>query len=608
MEYTVKSGDTLSSIAEALLGDAARWPEIFALSGSVIGADPNQIAPGMVLTLPTGNEGDPSDGPTLTEEQETEGTATTQVTPVEEMFPDDPLTQALATQLIGHLTRLGLDDFTISKENIGALIQTFFKGEFADTENQTFTQEGLRAISFHFTFERDFEAAKAVGQIINPNAFDEINAANPLAGTDEFLEASAGTQTGGVTDLTPPPGPQVGKSLLNEGILRGGSVVRVQRLQQEDLYFAQYEYPPGSGEFVLFEFQSLEQVKQVLGDDFETAAGLNFHVENEAWLKDTNQTLVDSDAAIIGLAGTFTTFLEDLMFQTAVELGLNDPTAIGAYLADPEIQAIIALGTLSGITPEAMQAQIRGTSYYQNVLYPGISFLFASSVEPEKAWKAYQANVVGTLELLGIDRDEDGTYKQTVGQLLTGGVSDLEFQIMGPAFVRAQNSGEYAAILNQWIESQLGQTLDFDNLFNVFAGEMAPELEVVVEAANIQFAAEQQGVDVAEAQLLRIQQLTDLTPSQLQAAFNTVEQQVLALDDAILTGRFGINREELISAATGIAPESGRSIVEIQNLARKIAIEEGLQDDPKLQLFTGFNPRTGTPFKPGLNPLAPEGA
>ncbi len=51
LTYTVRRGDTLSGIAEEQLGDADRWPEIFALNRDVI-EDPNKIFPGQVLTLP----------------------------------------------------------------------------------------------------------------------------------------------------------------------------------------------------------------------------------------------------------------------------------------------------------------------------------------------------------------------------------------------------------------------------------------------------------------------------------------------------------------------------------------------------------------------------
>ena len=51
--YVVQSGDTLSSIAEEVLGDASRWPEIHEINTDIV-ADPDVIRPGQVLVLPSG--------------------------------------------------------------------------------------------------------------------------------------------------------------------------------------------------------------------------------------------------------------------------------------------------------------------------------------------------------------------------------------------------------------------------------------------------------------------------------------------------------------------------------------------------------------------------
>jgi nucleoid-associated protein YgaU len=50
--YVVQRGDTLSSIAQHLLGDAGRWPALFALNRAVLDS-PDLILPGQVLVLPT---------------------------------------------------------------------------------------------------------------------------------------------------------------------------------------------------------------------------------------------------------------------------------------------------------------------------------------------------------------------------------------------------------------------------------------------------------------------------------------------------------------------------------------------------------------------------
>ena len=50
--YTIKSGDTLSDIAQEQLGDANRWNEIYKMNKDVIGDDPDMIHPGKKLKLP----------------------------------------------------------------------------------------------------------------------------------------------------------------------------------------------------------------------------------------------------------------------------------------------------------------------------------------------------------------------------------------------------------------------------------------------------------------------------------------------------------------------------------------------------------------------------
>jgi nucleoid-associated protein YgaU len=49
--YTVKSGDTLSSIAQAKLGNAGAYMKIFDLNKDQL-SDPDKIKPGQVLRLP----------------------------------------------------------------------------------------------------------------------------------------------------------------------------------------------------------------------------------------------------------------------------------------------------------------------------------------------------------------------------------------------------------------------------------------------------------------------------------------------------------------------------------------------------------------------------
>ena len=50
--YTVKSGDTLSDIAQSEMGDANRWRELYEANKDAVGDNPDMIHPGLELKIP----------------------------------------------------------------------------------------------------------------------------------------------------------------------------------------------------------------------------------------------------------------------------------------------------------------------------------------------------------------------------------------------------------------------------------------------------------------------------------------------------------------------------------------------------------------------------
>ena len=50
--YTVKEGDTLSDIAQSVMGDANRWRELYAANRNAVGDNPDMIHPGLKLDIP----------------------------------------------------------------------------------------------------------------------------------------------------------------------------------------------------------------------------------------------------------------------------------------------------------------------------------------------------------------------------------------------------------------------------------------------------------------------------------------------------------------------------------------------------------------------------
>lgn len=50
--YTVVKGDSLSKIAKSFYGKADKWRVIYEANKAVVGANPDLIKPGQVLTIP----------------------------------------------------------------------------------------------------------------------------------------------------------------------------------------------------------------------------------------------------------------------------------------------------------------------------------------------------------------------------------------------------------------------------------------------------------------------------------------------------------------------------------------------------------------------------
>ena len=51
-QYTIQAGDTLSAIAQQAYGDSNQWQKVYEANKESIGSDPNALRPGTILTIP----------------------------------------------------------------------------------------------------------------------------------------------------------------------------------------------------------------------------------------------------------------------------------------------------------------------------------------------------------------------------------------------------------------------------------------------------------------------------------------------------------------------------------------------------------------------------
>ncbi len=423
----------------------------------------------------------------------------------------------------------------------------------------------------------------------------------------DFLSSNGSPSAAGGGDDSPAPGAEGDVTedgeVLYPGVMPGGTVVQITRPGQDDVYLMAYEHPPGSGQFISWQFESAEQLEATFGPDWATAMPREWH--DQDWM-DQHISVMDDIGEIIGMDVAFGDHLQNVTREAAQLSGITDPSIIGEMANNIEIQGILAVAAMGDWTEARILGELRSSDYWTQTLYPGIDSFYASgSTDPEQDWKVYQTRMEQVYRAMGVEPDAARGYRDMIGDDITVGIDPSLAEDMVPTFQRASTSPEYADVLNQWMQADLGQTLDFNTWFDVLANQAPAEVSEVVEKATLQFVANAQSLDVDASQINRIAGGTNMSEAQAAAAFEDVSAQLLALGDGL--ERYGLSEDDILSSQTGIEATSGRSISEIKQIARKTATELGLADDRKIQLYVGYDPTRGTPTRPGLGSLSPTG-
>ena len=350
--------------------------------------------------------------------------------------------------------------------------------------------------------------------------------------------------------------------------------------------------------FISYQFNDFAQVDATFGKQPTLSK------RSENWF---NQNIIAEAAAeeIIGLGGTFQGLADEIMRDAATAAGITDPSLIGLIASNPEMQDIMAKAIIGDWTQTQITAAQRNTTFWKETLYPGIEQFYGKTTNPEKAWSEYTASVSGALRQLGYELDADGTFNSRIKEMLDAGIDAQTFLGQVPTFLLATQNSEFAAILNEWTLRDLGVEVGFQDWFDLLEGNSTTEIEQVAENARTAWIAQNQGVELSNAEIAAFAERTQLTEAQAAAAFLEVNQAMLALGPKGLA-RGGLTRDDVLAAAGGFAPEFG-SIEEVRLKVAKLARESDLFDEEKINFFVGFDP-LGRPNRPGLQTLAPEGA
>lgn len=469
--------------------------------------------------------------------------------------------------------------------------------DFEDKMGQLTTERINKMVADLASGTRDENTIKSnlLQYVVTPEALKERYGANDdqvermisgeLSVADMAKQAAkAGSGTGGAE----------AKDKELPGVLTGGETIRVG-----SRYYQIYEFPPGSGSYISYQYNDKKQLEAAIGTEYDITS------RSTSWYE---QNVAAEGAAeeVVGLGGTWAGITSEMMREAAQAAGINDPSLVGRIASNKEMQQIMVQALAGDWTPEQVLAAQRQTSFWQNTLYPGISRFYGQTQDPERAYMTYVDNVEGALKALGYREDADGGYLQQVKRMLDAGIDDEIFLSQVPTFIQAKQNAKFAGVLNQWAQNELGRSVEFNDWFDLLSGESQPDLERLAERARLAYQGQEAGAGITDAQVKKLSNRTDLTDAEAAQLFSDFNRSILGLGERGLE-RGGLTRDEVLSAAAGIDPESGRNVEEVRLAVAKLAREEGLFDDDKIQLYTGFTGR-GTPTKPGLASLAPEAA
>ena len=383
------------------------------------------------------------------------------------------------------------------------------------------------------------------------------------------------------------------------GIMSGGRLVSLVDADGNETYAMVYGR---GGVDHIYTFDSWEQVVATLGPNPRVTGDLSYEsVLDPA----TDQFIIGSAIALTADPGmSYDVYFDNLAAEAALEAGIRDPNRLARIYDDPEVQRIMAMAAEGDWSTEREQAEIRRTQAYRDT-YPGIEKILASgSADPEGEWRQYYNSVEESLSALGYERDSNGNYDAEVGNMLEKGITAEEFNTFAPTFVRAQQSEQYAAALDAWVQADTGSALTFEDWFDVLAGTTSPEMDAIVEKATLQFQADLATTTLSPEQISRLAELTQLSEQQMTLAFSNAEEALLSVGDADLE-RYGLSQESLVNAAFGVNTEGGMSATDVNRQARKAAQELGIQDDSQRGFFLGFD-RLSRPVRQGLTAARPE--
>jgi hypothetical protein len=230
--------------------------------------------------------------------------------------------------------------------------------------------------------------------------------------------------------------------------------------------------------------------------------------------------------------------------------------------------------------------------------YPGIEVYKNLGLTTEDAvtgWLEMDQTIKQNMLRLGIDPKT--LSPATVGDIIKQGHSATDVKFVYDSFQKFQDNAGALAAFNEVLVEHGMQPLSAEDQLAFLEGNAPVELYTLWEEASFNQAAQDAGLDIGVQDAISLASATEgfTSYSDAYAGLNKAASSLLAFRTELDSSRYGLDQEDLIDIALGIAPRSGRSAAEIgQGMERALSAARAGVDGPRANRFRQYS-KEGTP-------------
>lgn len=350
-------------------------------------------------------------------------------------------------------------------------------------------------------------------------------------------------------------------------------------------WYASYQLP-NSSRRVFFEATG-QQMDAIFGSGKRPSV-----YQNTTFEQMTKTQTFSGDIVEMSGEGTF-----EHEVQRVTQLALDEGTLPKWAQDDPAVMDLVYIAHTEGKSQEWLVEQISKLQSFKN-RFPGIQTytnLGLSITDAVGGFLEMEQGIKAHMVRQGVN--PDSLSPQIVGDIISKGHSLTDVNFVYDSFERFNANAGALAAFNEVLAERGQQPLSADDQMAFLEGNAPPELYRLWEQASFNQAAQDAGLDISVQDAIELAQRTEGFTG-YDAAFqslNKAASSLLRFRGDLDASRYGLDPEDLIDIAVGIAPRSGRSAAEIgQGMERALSAARAGVDGPRASRFRQFT-QEGTP-------------